>query len=147
MKSSPYVVVVLALLIFSGCKKDDVNTVILRSTEYQLSDIDGSGVTGIATFTEDSNGTTEVLIELIGSSTAKNPAFIRFNSASEGGSIALTLTSCECSVSHTVVSKLDDGTTISYDGLLKLDGHVSIHGGENNSEIIVSVTNIGANAN
>ncbi|MFK5974589.1 MAG: hypothetical protein QM485_15085 [Flavobacteriaceae bacterium] len=147
MRSSLYTVVLLAFLIFSSCKKDDVDTVILRSTEYQLSNVGGSGVTGTATFTEDSNGTTEVLIELEGSSTAENPAFIRFNSASEGGSIALTLKSCECSVSHTVVSKLDDGTTISYDGLLKLDGHVSIHGGENNSEIIVSVTNIGANAN
>ena len=141
MKRFPYLL--LVLIIFTNCKKDDVDSVLLQSTVYQLNAVDGSGVTGKATFTEDSNGTTEVLIELTGSTTSDNPAFIRFNSTTEGGTIALTLTSCTCSVSHTVVSKLDGGTSISYDGLLKLDGHISIHDGTNT---IVSVADIGSNS-
>lgn len=147
MKSSPYFFITIAFVMLTACKKDDVNTVILRSTEYQLVPVAGSNVTGTATFTEDSNKATEVLIELTGSSTATHPAYIRFNSGSEGGTIALTLKACECAVSHTVVSKLDDGTTISYDGLLKLDGHISIHESAADMGTIVAVADIGANAN
>ena len=146
MKNFYYAFALVALVIFTDCKKDDVESVVLRSKEYSLNAVGNSGVTGKVTFTEDSNGTTEVLIELTGSDTSKNPAFIRFNGSTEGGAIALTLTSCECSVGHTVVSKLDGGTSISYDGLLKLDGHVSVHGGPKDLLTIVAVANIGTNA-
>lgn len=147
MKSSPkfLALAAIALVLFFGCKKDDVDTVILRSVQYQLTPVGDSGVSGTVTFTEDDQGTTEILIELRGSNTATHPAFVRYNSSGEGGSIALTLESCECSVSHTVVSKLDSGTTIKYDGLLRLDGHVTIHV-SSTDDTIVAEGNIGANA-
>jgi hypothetical protein len=145
MKRRPFFLSLFALTMLLGCSKDDVNTVILRSVEYQLSSVDGSGVTGTATFTEDSNKTTEVLIELTGTTTSVHPAFLRYNASAEGGPVALTLKSCECSVGHTVVSKLDDGTPISYDGLLKLDGHIAIHKSPTEMGTIVATANIGAN--
>ncbi len=146
MKSSPFFLTALALIIITGCKKDDVSTVILQSTEYRLNASNGSSITGTATFTEDSDGKTEVLIELDdGSSTAVHPAYIRFNTAEEGGAVALTLEACECAISRTTVSKLDVGTSISYEGLLKLDGHISIHESPDDYTVI-SVANIGVNA-
>jgi hypothetical protein len=146
MKSSPFFLTALALIIITGCKKDDVSTVILQTTEYRLNASNGSSITGTATFTEDSDGKTEVLIELDdGSSTAVHPAYIRFNTSEEGGAVALTLEACECAVSRTTVSKLDVGTSISYEGLLKLDGHISIHESPDDYTVI-SAVNIGTNA-
>ncbi|WP_343486270.1 hypothetical protein [Allomuricauda sp. d1] len=147
MKSSPYSLMALVLLVFIGCKSDDIDSVILQSTEYRLNAVNGSGITGTATFTQDSNGSTEVLIQLDdGSSTAIHPAFIRFNNANEGGAVALTLEACECAVSRTAVTELDTGTAISYDDLLTLDGHISIHESPTDMTVI-SVADIGANAN
>ncbi|WP_299537131.1 hypothetical protein [Ulvibacterium sp.] len=147
MKSSPFFLTALALiLITTACKKDDVTTVILQSTEYRLQAIGPNGLTGTVTFTEDSDGKTEVLVELDdGSSVAVHPAYIRFNTLDEGGAVALTLNPCECQVSRTTVSKLDVGTSISYEGLLKLDGHVSIHESPDDYTVI-SAANIGTNA-
>src|SRR5690606_7720552 len=132
--------------LISGCSKDDVNTVILRSTEYQLTSANGSGITGKATFTEDNNGTTSILIELDNTDTETHPSYIRFNGDSEGGPVAITLKACTCSVGTTVVTKLDDGTPINYDGLLKLDGHISIHESRNQMDLIVATANIGRNS-
>lgn len=144
-KSSSLLLVIAFAFILGSCKKDDVDTVILQSKVYQLSAMAGSNITGTATFTEDSDGKTHVLIELDGSNTSEHPAFIRYNSASEGGPIAITLEACTCSISDTVVSELDGGASINYDGLLKLDGHISIHESTEEIETIISVANIGVN--
>lgn len=148
MKSSPYFLFTLVLIFFTSCKSDDdVDSVIIRSVEYRLDAVDGSNITGLATLTENSNGKTEVLIQLDdGSSTAVHPAYIRFNTAEEGGSIALTLEECECAISVTNVSRLDSGTPVSYDDLLEIDGHISIHESPTDMTVI-SVANIGENAN
>ena len=131
----------------SSCKKDNVDTVILQSKVYQLIATTESNITGTATFTEDSNGSTFILIELEGSNTTEHPAFIRFNNAEEGGTVAITLTECTCSVSETLVTKLDGGTSIDFDGLLKLDGHITIHESPEDIDTIVSTVNIGINEN
>lgn len=146
MKRSPYFLLLMVFILSYGCKKDDVTGLILHSVEFPIVSVGDSNVQGMATFTEDTNGTTEVLIQLDGTSTSVYPAFIRFNDANEGGSVALTLTSCECNVSHTVVTKLDNGNAISYDDLIILNGHISIHLSSSNLETIVAVANIGSNA-
>lgn len=147
MKKAPFLVIAVVFALITSCKKDDVSSVILQSTEYRLQAVGPNGITGTVTFTEDSDGKTEVLVELDdGSSVAVHPAYIRFNSAEEGGAVALTLNPCECKVSTTTVSKLDVGTSISYEGLLQLDGHVSIHNTPEDYTVI-SAANIGVNAN
>tara|TARA_R110001583_G_scaffold189684_1_gene353314 strand:+ start:805 stop:1251 length:447 start_codon:yes stop_codon:yes gene_type:complete len=145
IKSSLAVLSLLCLLVFTGCKKDNVaEAVILQSVEYQIYDVSGSGVTGTATFTQEDNGSTHVLIELDGATTASNPAYIRFNTAAEGGDIAITLAVCECSISNTTITQLNNGNSLTYEGLLALNGHITIHDSNNN---IVAVADIGANAN
>lgn len=146
-KSSPLFLVLAMVLVLGSCKKDDNgdDSDVLQSKEYQLQAVGGSNITGTATFTEDIDGTTTVLIKLEGSNTTEHPAFIRYNTASEGGDVAITLKECTCSVSETVVSELDNGESLDFDGLLELDGHISIHGSPSDLETIVSVANIGAN--
>ena len=144
-KSSSLLLIIACVLVLGGCKKDNVDTVILQSKVYQLNAVAGSNITGTATFTEDNEGKTTVLIELEGSNTTEHPAYIRYKSASEGGPIAITLKKCTCSISETVVSKLDGGASINYDGLLKLDGHIAIYESPEDLETIVSVANIGSN--
>ncbi len=148
LKSSPYILMVLALGIFAGCSKDDNGNdpVIVDSKVYQLTEVNGSGVTGKAKFTKDDSGNTEVLIELDGSTTSSHPAFIRYNTAAQGGDVALTLKSCECNVGHTTVTKLDNGEPITFEGLLELNGHVSIHASPNDLGSVVASANIGMNA-
>ena len=145
MKSSLTFLTLVCTLIFTSCSKDDVaKAVILQSVEYQIYDVSGSNVTGKATFTQEDNGSTHVLIALNGSDTSTNPAFIHFNSAAEGGAIAITLSVCKCSISDTTITKLDNGNTITYEGLLDLNGHITIRDGNGS---IIAVADIGANAN
>ncbi|MCJ7466117.1 MAG: hypothetical protein MUO53_05415 [Maribacter sp.] len=143
MKKSPYLLLLFMPLFFSNCAKDNVETVILEQIKYAIKNVQGATV-GTVSFTEDINMTTEILIELTGTSTSKNPAFVRYNTVAQDGPIALTLKVCQCSISHTVVSKLDDGTLISFNGLVKLNGHISIQASPTDNTIIATA-DIGLN--
>lgn len=146
MKCFPILFFTIVLLSLNGCKKDDVDNVVLQETSYPLISLNASGVTGTATFTENSDGTTYILIELVGSNTSEHPAYIRYNNYVEGGANAITLKDCTCLVSETVVTKLDGGTNINYDGLLKFNGHVAILASKTD-DTVVAVADIGTNAN
>lgn len=145
MKSSLSILTLVCALVFTSCKKDDAATaVILQEVQYNIYDVAGSGITGAATFTQEDNGSTHVLIELNGADTSTNPAYINFNSASEGGSIAITLTVCKCSISDTTITQLDSGSMITYEGLINLNGHITIL---DENENIIAVADIGSNSN
>ena len=152
MKKAPYFLLFIALTILSSCGKDDnieptgVNEIIVDQIDYNLIAVNNSGITGKATFTRDSNDNTTILIELVNTNTDEHPAYVNFNSAVEGGPVAITLEPCTCAISTTVVTQLDDGTPIDFDKLLNLDGHVSIQNSPSNDEII-AVVDIGINAN
>ena len=152
MKKAPYLIVFMLMFVFSSCSSDDnieptgVNEIIVDEQVYNLMAMNGSGITGTATFTRDSNENTTILIELDHTNTEEHPAYLRFNSAAEGGPIAITLEPCTCAVSTTVVTQLDDGTPIDFDKLLNLDGHVTIHESSANLDV-VSTVDIGTNAN
>ncbi len=153
MKLAPYFVMFIALTVLSSCGSDDsieptgINEIIVDEQVYNLMAVNGSEITGTATFTRDSNGNTTILIELANTNTEEHPAYLRFNSATEGGPIAITLEPCTCTVSTTVVTQLDDGTPIDFDKLLNLDGHISIHESITNPDVIVATIDIGINAN
>ncbi len=145
MKNSLSILALVLTLVFTSCKKDDAATaVILQSVEYNIYDVASSGITGTATLTQEDNGSTHVLIELNGADTSTNPAYIHFNSAADGGNIAITLVACECSISNTTVSHFDSGNPITYEGLVNLDGHVTIRDENGN---IAAVADIGSNSN
>jgi len=141
------------VFILFSCSSDDnieptgVNEIIVDEKAYNLTSVNGSGITGTATFTRDSNDNTTILIELSNTNTEEHPANVRYNSAAEGGPIAITLEPCNCAVSTTVVTQLDDGTPIDFDKLLNLDGHISIQESSANPEVVVATADIGVNAN
>ena len=145
MKSSFSILALVCTLVFTSCKKDDAAAaVILQEVAYNIYDVANSGITGKATFTQEDNGSTHVLIQLIGADTSTNPAYINFNSAAEGGDIAITLNACTCSISDTTIIQLDNGNSITYEGLLSLNGHITILDEMGN---IIAVADIGSNAN
>ena len=145
--SSPSIIALALMFLFLGCNKDEVaEAVILQSVEYSIYDISNSNISGTATFTQEDNGSTHVLIELEGAYTSENPAYIRFNSAAEGGTVAITLKTCECAISNTTITRLDNGSPITYEGLIKLNGHITIHSGSGSQAPIVAVADIGSNA-
>jgi hypothetical protein len=153
MKRAPFLFLFFAIAILSSCSGDEnieptgINEIIVDQIDYALISVNGSGITGKATLTRDSNDNTTILIELFNTTTKEHPAFVRFNTAAEGGPIAITLEVCECSVGTTVVTKLDDGTPIDFDKLLNMDGHVSIQESSENPDVVVAVADIGINAN
>ena len=145
MKSSLTFLTLVCALIFASCNKDNVEeAIILQSVDYPIFDVSGSNISGTATFTQEDNGSTHVLIELEGASTSTNPAYIHFNNAADGGDVAITLVACTCSISNTTVTNFDSGNPITYEGLINLDGHITIRDVNNN---IVSVADIGSNSN
>ena len=153
MKNAPYFLMLFTMVLLTSCGSDDsieptgVNEIIVDQQAYNLTAVNGSGITGTATFTRDSNENTTILIELTNTNTEEHPAYVRFNNAAEGGPIAITLEPCTCAVSTTVVTQLDDGTPIDFDKLLNLDGHVSIQESVANPDLLVSIADIGINAN
>lgn len=153
MKIAPFFFLFSTLILLSSCGSDDsieptgINEIIVDQIDYSLSAVNGSGITGKATLTRDSNDNTTILIELENTTTKEHPAFVRFGSAAEGGStVAITLEVCECAVGTTVVTRLDDGTPVDFDKLLNLDGHVSIGESSANPNVVVAATDIGTNA-
>ncbi|NNK17632.1 MAG: hypothetical protein HKP49_00605 [Maribacter sp.] len=147
MKSSLTISVLVLAFLLLACSKDDVEkAVILQSVEYSIYDVSSSNISGKATFTQEDNGSTHVLIELEGAFTSENPAYIRFNSAAEGGDVAITLNACQCSISDTTITQLDNGRPITYEGLINLNGHITIHTGAGHQAPIAAVADIGSNA-
>lgn len=152
MKKAPFLVLFFAITLLSSCSGDEnieptgVNEIIVDQIDYALTAVNGSGITGKATLTRDSNDNTTILIELDNTNTEEHPANVRFNTAAEGGPVAITLEPCTCAVSTTVVTKLDDGTPIDFDKLLNLDGHVRIEESSTNPDV-VAIADIGKNAN
>jgi hypothetical protein len=137
-------------LIISGCSKDDSSTKSSTSVKvYTLSPVSNSKISGKVTFKKNEDGSTTILLEINGSSTDIHPAFIYLNNVETGGQVAITLApiDCDCESSSTVITTLDDGTPITYEQLLKFDGHIKIHQNEDHLEIIITQGNIGANSN
>lgn len=143
IQNSLSLLALVCTMVFTSCKKDEAPTaVILQEIAYSIFEVDNSGISGTATFTQEDNGSTHVLIELKNANTTTNPAFINYNSTTEGGAVAITLKACECSISNTTITNLDNGNSITYDGLLVFDGHITIL---DENDIIVAMGNIGSN--
>ena len=115
---------------------------------FALNDIDMSGVTGTAKFSERENGEALAVIELTNTvNGTMHPAHIHNNSALEGGDVAFTFNAIDgnSGISKTNVSQLDDGTEFLFDNVLEFDGHINVHLDPNNLQTIVSQGDIGVN--
>ncbi|WP_197026360.1 CHRD domain-containing protein [Polaribacter sp. Hel_I_88] len=139
-------------IIFYSCEDNDqefvFNTPSGNQITYNLATKDVDGISGTATFVENTNSTVTIVLDISGTSSGGiHPAHVHFNSALEGGDIALTLEPINGSTggSATTVTRLDDGTPISFNDFLNFDGYINVHLSANELETIVAQGDIGEN--
>jgi hypothetical protein len=82
---------------------------------------------------------------LIGDTNELHPVTINFGDIESGGTIAITLETCECAISETEVTQLDNGTPITFVELMTFDGHMNIYQSPTDGTLIAAA-NIGSNA-
>ena len=116
---------------------------------YDLLENGGSGVSGSVVFTKRRNDETLITITLAGTpESGTHPAHIHQNPAADGGPIILDLNAVngDTGMSKTQVTVLNDGTPVTYDDLLDLNGHINVHLSNENLATVVARGNIGVNA-
>ncbi len=157
MKKSPYLALVCLLFLAFSCSKSESSDTNnpdskdpvpdpVESVTYDLTSVNDSGVTGTATLIRNNDGTSTIYIELENALDGVHPAAVHYNSIAEGGAVAITLNECECQISETVITQLDNGTTISFDELMVFDGYLNIYQSEQSMDMIIAHANIGSNA-
>ncbi|MDN3687352.1 CHRD domain-containing protein [Cyclobacterium jeungdonense] len=127
----------------------DALELLSGSRGYPLNAVDGSGISGNVVFEEGEGGYTKVTINLSGTPDGgAHPAHIHFNSAAEGGDIAISLEPINgtTGTSVTLVNQLDDGTFIDYERLIAFEGYVNVHLAYGQLETVVAQGDIGGNA-
>ncbi|MCG2461297.1 hypothetical protein K8352_11105 [Flavobacteriaceae bacterium F89] len=154
MKKFPLLYLFMLSVVLAACSSDSaepdpVDPALPSSVTYQLNSVAKPEVSGKVTFKKIDDGTTEVTLQLNGSSTDVHIGHIHIGNALGGGAVAITLLpiECDCENSITLVTKLDNGTAISYKELYNFDGYVDIHQSEDEMEVIIALGNIGKNAN
>ena len=140
----------LAVITMVSCDNDDKMEILPTDNkeEYTLGASGNSGVSGKALFTELSNGSIEISLDLAGTpSGGIHPAHIHSNTAAEGGGIAISLESVDGASGNsiTVINGLDDGTPINFDDLMEFDGYINVHLSATELSTIVAQGDIGQN--
>ncbi|MFC6860305.1 CHRD domain-containing protein [Zunongwangia atlantica] len=146
-------VLLFAFLGLVSCSDDDDANVDPpfegQTEEYDLGAVGESGVSGTATFDENEDGSVTITLDLEGTTEgAMHPAHIHYNSAAEGGDIAISLEPVDgdTGISETTVSMLDDEeTSISFEDLIDFDGYINVHASADDLETLVAQTDIGGN--
>lgn len=156
MKKSTYLILFLLSLAVSCSKNENADVDNpdggnpdpdpVEQVVYDLLSVNDSGVTGTATLIRNDNGTSTIYIELENAQNGIHPAAVHNNSLEEGGTVAITLNECECAISETVITELDNGTSITFDQLNAFDGHINIYQSEANMDNVIAHANIGSNA-
>ncbi len=149
LKKSSIISIMLALCLsfLLSCKNDDDDDPIEptgNTKSYNLSATSGAQVSGTVTFTELSDNSVEVKVDLNGTSNGESyTADLRSNSAVESGNVVLSLQTVDgtSGTSTTIVRTLDDGSDVSFQSLSNYDGHISVYSGT----ITVAQGDIGQN--
>ena len=138
----------LITLIWGVACDSELPNVSGKNRVYELSALTTPRIEGQAIIRERNDGSTQLEITLDGlAPQAQLPAYIHFNTALEGGGIAITLAPVDgnSGTSVTEIKQLDNGTPITYDKLLILDGHLNIQL-DDNQGTLVAQGDIGSNA-
>lgn len=147
----PILMVVLIGISFYSCKDDDGDATGPTGNvmTYDLASVSNPAISGTVEFSENSDNTTTIKIMLTGTSSGGNhPAHIHFNTAAEGGGIAVDLANVDGATgeSETIVSQLNDGTAVTYDDLIDYDGYVNVHLSSGDLATLIAQGDIGQNA-
>ncbi|PHS00600.1 MAG: hypothetical protein COA80_02790 [Leeuwenhoekiella sp.] len=125
----------LLMVALSSCSSDDDGVEIIPGestgdvTTYDLSSVSDPGISGTATFTKKTDGSTDVSIVMTGTTSGTHPAHIHANTAAEGGDIVIDLTDVDGATrrSLTNITETNGGTAITYEELIAFDGYINVH--------------------
>ena len=146
--------ILFTLLLLTGltsCSDDDDGTSdgpTGNSKTYSLGSVADPSISGTATFIENGNGTITIELDIFGTPDGgMHPAHIHFNTAAEGGDIALTLGTVDGTTGFSTITtgELDNGDAISYNELLTFDGYINVHLSPSELTTIVAQGDIGQN--
>jgi carbon monoxide dehydrogenase subunit G len=143
----------ISIFCFAGCDDDDYNDDDTPTPNniriYTLNQLDSSGVSGTVTFSKVDDKTTNIVIQLTGTQSGNShPAHIHSGSAGSGGPIVLDFNPVDGGTgkSETMVTKLNDGTDVTYEDLIGFDGHVNVHLSVTEIATMIAQGNIGSNS-
>jgi hypothetical protein len=138
-----------SMMFFMGCSEDDPKPQLNGdSKQFVLVSKSNPAISGTVTFAQRDDAATLITVQLNGTSAGGNhPAHIHASTAAEGGAILLDLTAIDgaSGKSETVVTALNDGSLISYDQLINLDGYVNVHLSSSDLATLIAQGDIGLN--
>ncbi len=156
LRSLSFVAMIFLLLV--GCSNDDDGMVIPddnggvtptgRSITYDLGAQAVDNISGTAKFIENTDNSVTIELDLQNTPAGgMHPAHIHFNTAAEGGDIALTLGTVDGDTgkSSITTSTLNDNSTITYDQFLTYDGYINVHLSSDDLGTLVAQGDIGQN--
>ncbi|AQS93412.1 hypothetical protein BXQ17_04630 [Polaribacter sp. BM10] len=153
MKKINLILLFLSFAFYNCNNEDDFDykfyTPTGNSITYNLGTKDVSGISGKVSFVENQDASININISLDGTPEGgQHPAHIHFNTAAEGGDIALSLGSVSGSSGKSTinVTALDDGTPITFSELLEFNGYINVHLSKDELGTIVAQGDIGQNA-
>ena len=150
-----FLILMILSIAFVTCDDDDDDDDLIdptptgRSMTYDLNELAVDGISGTAKFTEFSDNSTTVEIELQNTPDGgQHPAHIHFNTAAEGGDVAVTLGTVDGSTGKSSINikELNNGSSITYEDLLAYDGYINVHLSADDLATIVAQGDIGQNA-
>ena len=140
-------------LIAASCDNDDDSLDVIpgestgNTTTYDLSAVADPDVSGTVTFSEKTDGSTDISILLSTPTEGSHPAHIHLNTAAEGGEIAIDLEAVDGPTrrSLTNVTQTNAGTAVSYDDLIDFDGYINVHASTDDLGTLLAQGDIGQN--
>ena len=137
------------MMFFIGCKKEDPKPQLTGiNKQFKLFSKSNPAIGGTVTFAKRDDDATLITVQLNGTSAgASHPAHIHANTAAESGGILLDLTAIDgaSGKSETVVKTLKDGSAITYDQLINLNGYVNVHLSSSDLATLIAQGDIGQN--
>jgi hypothetical protein len=121
----------IGLTLLASCSDDDDALGFIGQTKtFELSSVADPTIFGTATFIQNVDNSTTVELQLAGTPAGgSHPAHIHFNTAVEGGGIAVTpgTVNGDTGFSTATFSELNDNTSVSFADMLLFDGYINVH--------------------
>lgn len=147
----PFILLFVSLFLITSCNEDEDFNLPVPNGNTTVFDLNEKAVTGIsskATFVENEDASITLVLDISGTpANGVHPAHIHFNSALEGGVIALSFNPVDGNngKSVTTFTTLNDGTPVSYNDMINFDGYINVHLSEDDLGTIVAQGDIGQN--